>query len=110
MHRDVITHVLATETDFIITASCDGHLKFWKKKYAEGVEFVKHFRCHLAAFSHLCTNFNGTLLATVCQQDKNVKVFDVENFDMINILKFDFAPRRACWVHQGNKMDSQIFC
>ncbi|VDL80938.1 unnamed protein product [Nippostrongylus brasiliensis] len=101
MHRDIITHVIATETDFIITASCDGHLKFWKKKYAEGIEFVKHFRCHLAAFSHLCTNFNGTLLATVCQQDKNVKVFDVENFDMINILKFDFAPRRACWVHQG---------
>ncbi|VDO60754.1 unnamed protein product [Haemonchus placei] len=101
MHRDIITDVIATETDFIITASCDGHLKFWKKKYAEGIEFVKHFRCHLAAFSHLCTNFNGTLLATVCQQDKNVKVFDVENFDMINILKFDFAPRRACWVHQG---------
>ncbi|XGW11843.1 hypothetical protein V3C99_012929 [Haemonchus contortus] len=101
MHRDIITDVIATETDFIITASCDGHLKFWKKKYAEGIEFVKHFRCHLAAFSHLCVNFNGTLLATVCQQDKNVKVFDVENFDMINILKFDFAPRRACWVHQG---------
>ncbi|KAK6050456.1 peptidyl-prolyl cis-trans isomerase, cyclophilin-type, partial [Cooperia oncophora] len=101
MHRDVITHVIATETDFIITASCDGHLKFWKKKYAEGIEFVKHFRCHLASFSDLTVNFNGTLLATVCQQDKNVKVFDVENFDMINILKFDFAPRRACWVHQG---------
>ncbi|KJH47928.1 peptidyl-prolyl cis-trans isomerase, cyclophilin-type [Dictyocaulus viviparus] len=101
MHRDVITHVIATETDFIITASSDGHLKFWKKKYAEGVEFVKHFRCHLASFSHLCVNFNGTLLATVCQQDKNVKVFDVENFDMINILKFDFTPRTACWIHQG---------
>ncbi|VDK67293.1 unnamed protein product, partial [Cylicostephanus goldi] len=71
MHRDIITHVLATETDFIITASIDGHLKFWKKKYAEGVEFVKHFRCHLASFSHLCVNFNGTLLATVCQQDKH---------------------------------------
>ncbi|VDM56400.1 unnamed protein product [Angiostrongylus costaricensis] len=101
MHRDVITHVISTETDFIITASVDGHLKFWKKKYAEGVEFVKHFRCHLASFSHLCTNFNGTLLATVCQQDRNAKIFDVENFDMINILKFDFAPKKACWVHQG---------
>ncbi|KAE9415276.1 hypothetical protein Angca_008434, partial [Angiostrongylus cantonensis] len=101
MHRDVITHVIATETDFIITASADGHLKFWKKKYAEGVEFVKHFRCHLASFSHLCTNFNGTLLATVCQQDRNAKIFDVENFDMINILKFDFTPKKACWVHQG---------
>uniref|UniRef100_A0A1I7WZ24 peptidylprolyl isomerase n=1 Tax=Heterorhabditis bacteriophora TaxID=37862 RepID=A0A1I7WZ24_HETBA len=89
-------------TDFIITASVDGHLKFWKKKYAEGVEFVKHFRCHLNSFSHLCVNFNGTLLATVCQQDKSVKIFDVENFDMINMLKFDFASRTACWIHQGS--------
>ncbi|EJW77754.1 hypothetical protein WUBG_11337 [Wuchereria bancrofti] len=47
MHRDTITHVIATATDFIITASTDGHLKFWKKKHGEGIEFVKHFRCHL---------------------------------------------------------------
>lgn len=40
-------------------------------------------------------------MATVCQQDKSVKIFDVENFDMINILRFDFAPRAACWIHQG---------
>lgn len=50
MHRDSITHVFATKTDFIITASCDGHLKFWKKIHKEGVEFVKHFRCHMRRF------------------------------------------------------------
>ena len=33
-------------TDFIATASQDGHLKFWKK-LEEGIEFVKHFRAHL---------------------------------------------------------------
>jgi peptidylprolyl isomerase domain and WD repeat-containing protein 1 len=31
MHRDVVTHVMVTPTDFIITASQDGHIKFWKK-------------------------------------------------------------------------------
>ncbi|CAD6195588.1 unnamed protein product [Caenorhabditis auriculariae] len=108
MHRDVISHVLATQTDFIITASVDGHLKFWKKKYAEGIEFVKHFRCHLSEFSHLCTNFNGTLLATVCEGDKSVKVFDVENFDMINMIKLDFPPRTAAWIHQGSEMISYL--
>lgn len=46
MHRDVITHVVATKSDFIITASIDGHVKFWKKM-EEGIEFVKHFRSHL---------------------------------------------------------------
>lgn len=46
MHRDVITHIVVTKTDFIVTASVDGHVKFWKKM-EEGIEFVKHFRSHL---------------------------------------------------------------
>ena len=33
-------------TDFIATASQDGHLKFWKKQEV-GIDFVKHFRAHL---------------------------------------------------------------
>lgn len=102
MHRDTISHVIATKTDFIITASVDGHLKFWKKKHSEGVEFVKHFRCHLSEFSHICANIDGTLLATVCEADKSVKVFDIENFDMINMIKLDFPPKTANWVHQSN--------
>lgn len=47
MHRDLISHVVATKTDFVITASIDGHVKFWKKQ-EEGIEFVKHFRSHLS--------------------------------------------------------------
>lgn len=46
MHRDVISHCLVTATDFVVTASADGHIKFWKKS-DKGVEFVKHFRSHL---------------------------------------------------------------
>lgn len=46
MHRDVITHVVVSKTDFVITASCDGHVKFWKKM-EEDIEFVKHFRAHM---------------------------------------------------------------
>lgn len=49
MHRDVITHCTVSATDFIITASCDGHIKFWKKMET-GIEFVKHFRSHLGIF------------------------------------------------------------
>ncbi|WAR24799.1 PPWD1-like protein [Mya arenaria] len=47
MHRDVIKFVAVTKTDFVLTASCDGHLKFWRKTEEAGIEFVKHFRCHL---------------------------------------------------------------
>lgn len=52
MHRDVITHCVVSETDFIITASCDGHIKFWKK-VETGIEFVKHFRSHLGSLLHV---------------------------------------------------------
>ena len=32
MHRDVVTHVVVSQaTDFVITGSADGHIKFWKK-------------------------------------------------------------------------------
>lgn len=116
MHRQPITHVTATITDFILTASVDGHLKFWKKKHAEGVEFVKHFKCHMSGFSDLTVNHNGTLLATICTEDKSSKIFDIPNFDMINILQLNFRPSAAgnlfahldahlivsVWVHQSS--------
>lgn len=47
MHRDRLSHTLLCPiTEFIVTASIDGHLKFWKKM-REGVEFVKHYKAHL---------------------------------------------------------------
>ena len=49
MHRDCITHIAVTKTNYIITASCDGHVKFWIKQPV-GIEFVKHFRSHLGMF------------------------------------------------------------
>jgi peptidylprolyl isomerase domain and WD repeat-containing protein 1 len=60
-HRDAVTHCVATKTGFIVTASCDGHLKFWKKQDV-GIEFVKHFRAHLGNIQGLAANVSGTLL------------------------------------------------
>ena len=34
---------VAQGTDFFITASADGHIKFWKKQ-PQGVEFAKHYK------------------------------------------------------------------
>lgn len=47
MCKRVVISPPVSRTDFIITASQDGHVKFWKKKEDEGIEFVKHFRSHL---------------------------------------------------------------
>lgn len=47
MHRDVVSYVATSKaTEFIITASNDGHVKFWKKM-VETIEFVKHYQAHL---------------------------------------------------------------
>ena len=65
-------------TDFLITASIDGHVKFWKKQET-GIEFVKHFRAHLGKVVGMATSSDGLLLCTV-SDDKSMKVFDIVNF------------------------------
>ncbi|KAM3847210.1 peptidylprolyl isomerase domain and WD repeat-containing protein 1 isoform 2-T2 [Vipera latastei] len=97
MHRDVITHVVCSKTDFIITASHDGHVKFWKK-VEEGIEFVKHFRSHLGVIEGIATSSEGALFCSV-GDDKAMKVFDVVNFDMINMLKLGYHPGQCEWVY-----------
>ncbi|KAA8584309.1 hypothetical protein FQN60_008094 [Etheostoma spectabile] len=69
MHRDVITQIVCSKTDFIITASQDGHVKFWKKKEDEGIEFVKHFRSHLGVIESIAVSAEGALLCSVGQSE-----------------------------------------
>jgi len=56
MHRDVVTHVQVTASDFVATASADGVLKFWKKVNG-GMDFVKQFKAHSGAVSYQPRNF-----------------------------------------------------
>lgn len=72
-------------------------MKFWKKQ-EEGIEFVKHFRTHLSMLMGMTDNFNGTLLCTI-SLDKSLKVFDIINFDMINMIRLDFVPFACSFIH-----------
>lgn len=65
-------------TDFVITTSVDGHLKLWKKQEV-GIEFVKHYRAHLAPIVAVSASADGTMFASV-SEDGMAKVFDVVNF------------------------------
>ena len=100
MHRDNITHIVVTPSDFVITASRDGQIKFWKKLQA-GIEFVKHFRAHMEPISGLAASVDGSLLATTAA-DKAYKIFDVLSFDMIQWVKLDFVPTVCEWVGGGS--------
>ncbi|XP_003740883.1 peptidylprolyl isomerase domain and WD repeat-containing protein 1 [Galendromus occidentalis] len=103
MHRDTISHIVVTKSEFIITASVDGIVKFWKK-LTSGIEFVKLFRAHLGNIQEIAANWDGSLLCTI-STDKSLKVFDVINYDLINILHFDYVPGHCDWIHtKGDAM------
>jgi peptidylprolyl isomerase domain and WD repeat-containing protein 1 len=72
-------------------------VKFWKKQ-EEGIEFVKHFRTHLAPIQDMVDNCNGTLLCSI-SLDRSLKIFDIVNFDMINMLRLDYIPLVCCFIH-----------
>ena len=108
MHRDVIDFVIATPTNFIITASVDGHVKFWKK-IEEGIEFVKHFRAHLSAVVGLCGSYDGLYAATT-STDKALKIFDVKNFDMLTMMSLGYVPGVISFIYCYERKQHLIAC
>ena len=75
----------------MITTSIDGHLKFWKKQ-EQGIEFVKHYRAHLAPIVAISASADGQLFASVAE-DGTAKVFDVGNFGTLSD-----SPEYTFWL------------
>ncbi|KAK2781776.1 hypothetical protein FQN52_001360 [Onygenales sp. PD_12] len=99
MHKDQLSFVTITpHTDFLITSSVDGVVKFWKKMPV-GVEFVKEFRAHSGELKGVSVSSDGRSFATV-GADNTVKIFDVITFDLLAILTLNYVPRCVCWVHR----------
>ncbi len=85
MHREALTRLCVTpNTDFLVTGSADGHLKFWKKLRG-GIQFVKHFKAHLGPIVDLQTSHDGSRVCTL-SSDKSLKVY-VRPL----LLRFDFV-------------------
>jgi len=79
MHRENLSFVTMTPfTDFLITTSVDGVVKFWKKVDV-GIEFVKMFRAHTAEIISTTVSSDGRCFATA-GADNRVAVFDVDTF------------------------------
>ena len=87
MHKDQLSFVtMAPFTDFLITSSIDGVVKFWKK-IAVGIESVKEFRAHIGEIKGVSVSQDGRSFATA-GADKTIKIFDVITFGM---TRGDFA-------------------
>ncbi|GAX76906.1 hypothetical protein CEUSTIGMA_g4352.t1 [Chlamydomonas eustigma] len=106
MHRETVTQVLATNTDFFITGSTDGFVKFWKKQ-VNGIEFVKMYRAHLGPVDGIVASQDGTLCMS-WSRDRTAKVYDVLNFDMIVMLRLTYTPGCADWISKKGEAMSRV--
>ncbi|KAI0880398.1 uncharacterized protein GGS22DRAFT_85490 [Annulohypoxylon maeteangense] len=98
MHKEQLSFVNVTRSDFLITTSTDGVVKFWKKM-AQGIEFVKEFKAHQGDIRSVSVSQDGRSFVTA-GVDKSIKIFDVVTFDLLAMLTLDYAPKCVCWVHQ----------
>lgn len=103
MHRDIVTHIVVSKpTDFIITGSIDGHIKFWKKM-PDTIEFVKHFQAHLAPLNSVEISGNGLRLVTT-SKDQVIKFFEIQSFDMSHMIAVNYIPTAAVWLAHDNRI------
>lgn len=99
MHKEQVSFVTMTPvTEFLITSSIDGVVKFWKK-IATGIEFVKEFKAHQGEIKSVSVSADGRSFAT-CGADQTVKIFDVVTFDLLAMIPLGFTPQCVCWVHR----------
>ncbi|TIB12854.1 hypothetical protein E3P93_02169 [Wallemia ichthyophaga] len=106
MHRDNVLTAATTKTNYIVTTSVEGTIKFWHKE-PKGIEFRKQFRAHLQPIVATAVSNDGSLVATL-SEDNSVKVFDVVSFDMINMFSLDFPPSTCAWIHSPSQGGSVL--
>ncbi|KAL8713557.1 MAG: hypothetical protein Q9220_002419 [cf. Caloplaca sp. 1 TL-2023] len=99
MHKDQLSFVTITPyTDYLITSSVDGVVKFWKK-VAVGIEAVKEFKAHVGEIRSVSVSQDGRSFATA-GADKTVKIFDIITFDLLAIIHLMWTPKCICFVHR----------
>ena len=98
MHKDQLCfNTFTPHTDFLITSSLDGAVKFWKKT-GGGIEFVKEFKAHEGEIVSATVSVDGQSYATA-GEDGTIKIFDVVTFDLLAQLRPATTPRCICFVH-----------
>jgi peptidylprolyl isomerase domain and WD repeat-containing protein 1 len=115
MHAEIVTHVATSlKHGFVLTASADGIVKFWKRltvaqdKPAEGttkeassspcLEFVKSFTAHAGAIQSFTAHPNGDVAVSV-GSDGLLKFYEISTFDVLTMIATRQAfGAAACWL------------
>ena len=101
MHKEQLSTVTVAHSpsDFVITTSIDGVVKFWKKA-ATGIEFAKEYRAHNGRIlSNTISADNGTFATLGDAEDKTIKIFDVVTFDLLSVIELSGPAQCICYVH-----------
>ncbi|SJK86618.1 peptidylprolyl isomerase domain and WD repeat-containing protein 1 [Babesia microti strain RI] len=107
MHGDTISHIaISNQTQYIATASVDGHLRFWYYNQ-DGVEFVKHIKAHTSSIIAMHESVDGIHLGTI-SADNTYKHFDFTTFDMISIIKLTIEPIDFAFITCENDLHHKI--
>ena len=89
LHKSILSHIaISSKHDFVLTASHDGTLKFWKRTASENqcLEFIKSYLAHVGPILSLVTSFSGDIAATV-GIDGCLKFYDVVSFDSMGMIR-----------------------
>lgn len=113
---NISTLTKTQDDELIIVGLKNGTVKFFKKQIAsstipdeEGteidgqLELLKQFSAHPEkSIVQLIVNHDDSYLASIAQDDDNIKIFDLRSLDMIQAIKLEFVPNNTikqpcCW-------------
>jgi peptidylprolyl isomerase domain and WD repeat-containing protein 1 len=110
VHKELLTFILvAVKKDLVFTFSDEGVIKFWKKQY-HLIEYVKTFKAHLGLITCARLNDLQDKMYTTSPVDKSIKVFDLDTYDMVNIIKLDTPLISFCPTSSADIAGQFIGC
>lgn len=106
MHKQAVQFVVVSpETDFFVSMSVDGIVKFWHRKDKD-IEFVKGVNTKDGTFNSYTVSHDGQFVATGSCNGK-VSVFSVASLDLVS--HFDFGVQEKVVVAFLNDVDTPIY-
>lgn len=73
------------------------------------VEFAKHFRAHTGFITCAALSDGHERMITVSPADKTIKIFDVQNQDLLDMLKLSFQPYACEFVELDEMKNTFIY-